>query len=180
VAEPPSTWRIEHLQKRHDRTGFYCGVDELDEYLRRFAGQNEKGGISQHFAAVPEAGAARVLGYYALSAGAVAFDRLPVGMKKRLPRYPIPVAHLDRLAVDRSMQGRGLGQDLLIDAFNRTMRAADQIGIHAIEVVAINDSARRFYRQYLPDSIDSNDHIRQEGHVAHGSCPVNLQVGASR
>lgn len=123
-------------------------MPELDEYLHRFAGQNEKTGIGQHFVAVATAGDSRILGYYALSAGSIAFKLVPDELKKRLARYPIPVAHIGRLAVDLSMQGHGLGEDLLIDALARIARAADEIGIHAVEVVAINDSARRFYPKY--------------------------------
>lgn len=97
---PP--WIIEKLNNRHDRAAFCCGVDELDSYLHRFADQNEKSGISQHFVAVATAGDAKILGYYALSAGSVAFELVPGDLRKRLPRYPIPVAHLGRLAVDQS------------------------------------------------------------------------------
>lgn len=155
-----SSWIVEKLDKRHDRAAFSCGVGELDDYLRRFAGQNEKAGISQHFVAVTAAGDSRILGYYALSAGSVAFELVPDPLKKRLPRYPIPVAHLGRLAVDQSMQGRGLGEDLLIDALARIVRAADEIGIHAVEVVAINDSARRFYLKYGFTSLaDDEQHL---------------------
>lgn len=142
------SWIIEKLDKWHDRAAFVCGVPELDEYLRRFAGQNERSGLSQHFVAVASAGDARILGYYALSAGSVAFELVPEELKNRLPRYPIPVAHIGRLAVDRSMQGRGLGEELLIDALARIARVGDEVGIHAVEVVAINDSARRFYLKY--------------------------------
>ncbi len=147
MPDPPS-WIIEKLDKRHDRAAFSCGVKELDTYLHRFAGQNEKSGISQHFVAVATAGEGGILGYYALSAGSVVFELVPDHLKKRLPRYPVPVAHIGRLAVDRSMQGRGLGEDLLIDALARIARVADEIGIHAVEVVAINGSARRFYLKY--------------------------------
>jgi len=94
-------WVIEKLHKRHDRAAFSCGVADLDGYLRCFAGQNEKNGISQHFVAVAAPGVSVILGYYALSAGSVAFEQVPDELKKRLPRYPIPVAHLGRLAVDR-------------------------------------------------------------------------------
>ncbi|MBN1347224.1 MAG: GNAT family N-acetyltransferase [Phycisphaerae bacterium] len=143
---PP--WIIEKLHKRHDRAASSCGLAELDDYLQRFASQNEKTGISQHFVAVEFAGESEVLGYYAVSAGSVAWDQVPDDLKKRLSRYPIPVAHIGRLAVKQSMQGRGLGEDLLIDALVRILGAADEIGIHAVEVVAINDSARRFYLKY--------------------------------
>jgi ribosomal protein S18 acetylase RimI-like enzyme len=155
-----STWIIEKLGKRHDRAAFSCGIDALDAYLHRFAGQNEKAGISQHFVAVSAGGDTRILGYYALSAGSVAFDVVPEHLRKQLPRYPIPVAHLGRLAVDRSIQGQGVGEDLLIDALLRIMRAADQVGIHAVEVFAINDSARRFYRKYGFTSLaDDKQHL---------------------
>lgn len=159
MADTPS-WIIEKLDKRHDRAAFSCGVESLDDYLRRFAGQNEKSGISQHFVAVATAGDSRILGYYALSAGSVAFDRVPDALRKRLPRYPIPVAHLARLAVDQSMQGHGLGEDLLIDALSRIMHAADEVGIHAVEVVAVNDSARRFYAKYgFTAMVDDERHL---------------------
>ncbi len=140
-------WVIEKLQKRHDRAAFACGNADLDNYFRQFAGQNERAGITQHFVAV-ERGASRVLGYYGLSAGGVDFTVIPESLRKRLPRYPVPVAHIGRLAVDQSSQGRGLGEDLLIDACRRVVGVADQIGIHAIEVVAISGPARSFYLKY--------------------------------
>jgi len=141
-------WIIEPLAKRHDRAAFSCGVKDLDSYLHRYAGQNQSAGISQHFVAVGASGQSRVLGYYALSAGAVAFKQMPAELRKRLPRYPIPVAHLGRMAVDESMHGHGLGEDLLIDALTRVVDVSDEIGVHAVEVVAINDKARSFYLKY--------------------------------
>lgn len=141
-------WIIEKFDKHHDRDAFSCGVEDLDTYLQRYASQNEKAGVSQHFVAVPKAGDSRVLGYYALSAGSVAFEVVPNDLKKRLPRYPIPVAQMGRLAVDQSMQGKGLGIDMLIDALARIARVADEVGIHAVEVVAINDAAKQFYLKY--------------------------------
>lgn len=141
-------WIIEALHRRHDRAAFSCGVAQLDAYLHRFAGQYETNGISRHFVACADAGATKILGYYSLSAGSVAFELVPDELKKRLPRYPIPVAHLGRLAVDRSMQGRGLGEDLLIDALARIPRATGVLAVHAVEVVAIDDRAKQFYRRY--------------------------------
>ena len=141
-------WIIEKLAKRHDRSTFGCGVVGLDEYLRRYAGQNERAGISQHFVAVAAASDTRVLGYYSLSAGSVNFEHIPDELRKRLGRYPIPVAHLGRLAVEKAAQGRGLGRHLLIDAFARIVAAADVIGIHAVEVIAIDDNATQFYEKY--------------------------------
>lgn len=158
MADP--AWTIEKLSKGHDRKSFDCGVSGLNEYLRRFARQNEAAAISQHFVALDSPGSQEVNGYYALSAGAVAFDHVPPDLRKRLPRYPVPVAHLGRLAVDRSAAGHGLGEHLLMDALARTLRAADEIGIHAVEVVAINDAARAFYLKYgFQPLIDDRHHL---------------------
>lgn len=141
-------WTVAPLSRQHDRKAFDCGVTELNDYLRRFARQNQSSGISQHFVALKTPDSAQILGYYALSAGTVAFDQVPEDLRKRLPRYPVPVAHIGRLAVDQGSGGRGLGSWLLIDALARTLRVADQLGIHTIEVLAINEAARHFYQKY--------------------------------
>lgn len=47
-----------------------------------------------------------------------------------------------------------------MDALARTLRAADEIGIHAVEVVAINDAARSFYLKYgFQPLIDDRHHL---------------------
>jgi GNAT superfamily N-acetyltransferase len=64
------------------------------------------------------------------------------------------------LAVDETWQGRRLGERLLIDALTRVVQVADRIAIHAVEVVAINDSARTFYERYgFTPLIDDPRHL---------------------
>lgn len=142
-----SGWQIEELNDGHDRSAFSCGHDSLDDFLRKFAGQNQRSGASRTYV-VTEPNSRIVRGYYAIAAGAVAFETVPDELRKRLARYPVPVAHLGRLAVDRNAQGRGLGSLLLIDALRRIETAAETIGIHAVEVIAIDEGARRFYLKY--------------------------------
>lgn len=60
----------------------------------------------------------------------------------------IPVVLLGRLAVDRSVQGRGLGSWLLVDVLRRAQYLAEHIGIRAIEVDALDDAARTFYLKF--------------------------------
>src|SRR5690606_22641306 len=130
-------WSIESLSAAHQREAFSCGQSSLDEFLKRFANQNERLGISRTFVAV-RPGERVVAGYYSLSARAVEFESFPEDARKRLPRYPVPVAHLGRLAVDQTAQGQKLGEFLLIDALRRAVSAAAVLGIHAVEVVAID------------------------------------------
>jgi GNAT superfamily N-acetyltransferase len=147
MAEGAKQWKIGELSAIHDRSNFSCGQPSLDEFLRKYAGQNQKSGVSRTFVATRHSESA-VCGYYSLAAGAVAFDNVAESLRKTLPRYPIPVAHLGRLAVDQAAQGQSLGSFLLIDALRRIHIAADSIGIHAVEVIAIDDSAKRFCLKY--------------------------------
>jgi GNAT superfamily N-acetyltransferase len=138
---------IELLSRRHDRKPFDCGQPALNDYLQRYARQNQESGVGRTYVAV-EDGGARVVGFYTLSAGSVEFDDAPDDLRRRLPRYPIPVAHLGRLATCRSVQGQGLGGALLYDAIQRTVSVADDIGIVAIEVRAKTVEAREFYLKH--------------------------------
>ncbi len=140
-------WEIQRLNRGHDRTQFDSGVPALNDWLQRFANQHEKRDLARTYVAVL-LGEQRVLGYYALSNHQVHYDALPEIQAKGLPQIDIPVILLGRLAVDRSMQGQGLGRFLLIDALRRAIHVADQVGVRAVEVDAIDQSAKGFYLKY--------------------------------
>ena len=61
---------------------------------------------------------------------------------------PVPVILLSRLAVDRKEQHKGLGKHLLRDAITRSVQAADIVGVRALLVHALHDSARSFYEHF--------------------------------
>ena len=148
MSEPkPIQWAIEKLSAQHDRVNYDCGKAPLNDFLRQYAGQNQKLAISQTYVATAP-GSHAVEGYYTISSGAVQFLNIPDEVRKGLPRYPIPVAHVGRLAVSQNAQGKGLGRLLLLDAMERIVRASDSIGIHAIEVWAKDEDAKRFYIKY--------------------------------
>ena len=69
-------------------------------------------------------------------AGEVSHADAPERVVKGMPRHPIPLIVLARLAVHRKAQGRGLGASLLRDALGRTLNAAEVIGIRALAVHA--------------------------------------------
>ena len=139
-----SRWRIEPLAQCHSREAFDCGVDSLNVFLRAHASQNARKDISRTYVAAPE-GSDKVAGYYTISSGSVDFANIPNELAKRLPKYPVPTALLGRLAVDIQFQGQGLGRLLLVDVLKRIRALADQIGIHAVAVHALDDRATSFY-----------------------------------
>lgn len=156
---PEPAWRIESIANSHETDRFDCSNPSLNDFLQKYAGQNERAGLSRTFVAV-EPDNNVVLGYYSLSAGSVKTESLTEAQRKRLPRYPVPVAHLGRLARDNTVKGQGMGPFLLIDAMRRILLTADEIGVHAIEVIAIDDRARHFYETYRFESlIDDKNHL---------------------
>lgn len=146
---------IEPLTSKHDRNSFDCGEPSLNTYLKQYARQNDEKGLGRTYVAV-EPGQTRIEGYYTISTGAVTFEQVP----EKLPKYPIPVVHLGRLAVDLRSQGKALGELLLIDALKRAAQASEQLGIYAVEVRALNENARRFYLKYgFTSLLDDEMHL---------------------
>ena len=129
----------------HDRQEFECGVPVLDEYLRRFAEQHRRRGISSVYVLTDSAQPARILGYYTLSAAEVDAGRLTEAERKKLPRYPVPCFRLGRLACRSDQQGRGLGKVLLGCAVDRCLKARQQVAAYALVVDAKDDAAKAFY-----------------------------------
>ncbi len=125
---------------------FDCGIPEMNLYLREHAGQNAKKDIARTFVAVRPHESERIGGYYTLTLRSLDFDALP--KEKHLPRYPIPVIHLGRLAVDVAFQGQRLGKRLLLDALTQSQKIADLAGCYAVEVTALNENAAKFYSKY--------------------------------
>jgi GNAT superfamily N-acetyltransferase len=141
-------WREEPIGRHHDRANFDCGSPELNEYLRRYARQNHQSGGAKTFVAVDPAEPARILGYYSISPGAIEFARVPSALTRRLGRYEIPVFRLGRLAVARSMQGQGLGGELLLAAGERALAVASEIGGVALAIDAKDEAAARWYERF--------------------------------
>ena len=129
----------------HDRQGFECGVPVLDEYLRRFAEQHRRRGISSVYVLTDSAQPARILGYYTLSAAEVDAGRLTEAERRKLPRYPVSCFRLGRLACRSDQQGRGLGKVLLGCAVDRCLKARQQVAAYALVVDAKDDAAKAFY-----------------------------------
>ena len=144
---------VEPLAAHHVVDSFECGTPPLDQFLQRFALVNQKTGSARTYVVCR---GLRVVGYYSLVVGAVEHARAPVRVGKGLPRHPIPVMLLARLAVDAREQGRGLGRALLRDALSRTDRAADIAGIRALFVHAKDGEARAWYdaHDFEPSPLD--------------------------
>ncbi|MDO9168821.1 MAG: GNAT family N-acetyltransferase [Methylobacter sp.] len=123
---------------------FACGVDSLDNWLKKRAYPNQINGASRTYV-VSEG--KRVVAYYCLASGALELNNTPALIRRNMPD-PVPIALLGRLAVDKAYQGRGLGVALLQDATVRTAQAAGILGIRGLLVNALSVEAKAFYQHH--------------------------------
>lgn len=141
-------WEEAPLGRQHDRAAFDCKDPDLNAYLRRYARQNHQSGGSKCFIAAPRANPSHILGFYTLSPAALEYKRAPAIAVRGLARYDVPVFRLGRLAVDHSVQGRGLGGALLLRAARRCILVAEQAGGVALLIDAKSNEVARWYAGY--------------------------------
>lgn len=146
---------IAPLGRQHDRKTFDCGVPSLNQYLRLYANQDIKKRVSRIYVATASDIQDRVVGYYSLSAGSLHATDLPEDIRRRLPKYPIPVAMLGRLAISKAYQRQGIGSVLIADALQRTTQARQVMAVYAMVVDARNDRAAEFYHKFGFTSLPS-------------------------
>jgi GNAT superfamily N-acetyltransferase len=141
-------WHEEPINKKHDREAFDCGEEALNEYLRRYARKSHERGGAKTFLAVDDADDKAILGFYGLSPVSVDHARTPEMVRRRLARHEVPGFRLARLAVDRRLQGKGLGGQLLLAAGRRCLLAAAEVGGVVLVIDAQNESVAGWYASY--------------------------------
>jgi GNAT superfamily N-acetyltransferase len=136
-------FRIEKLHRGHATDPFDCGEEPLNRFLDRYALQNQQANASQTYLGLA---GGKIIGFYVLVVGEVAYNAAHERMTKGLAQYPVPVMLLARLAVDLEWQGRKVGSGLVKDAVLRTLQASDIAGIRALTVHAKDERASAFYK----------------------------------
>ncbi|MGK7896124.1 MAG: GNAT family N-acetyltransferase, partial [Xenococcus sp. (in: cyanobacteria)] len=127
-------WIFSPIDKSFDKSAFDCGKPQLNEYLKKYAWQNQKQRYSITFVATVE-NSKEIAGYYCASASSIEFANIPDELNKKLPKYPAPVMLIGQLAIDKKMQGKGLGKLLLMHALSSAVRISSEIGIFAVRVL---------------------------------------------
>jgi predicted N-acetyltransferase YhbS len=130
------------LQPGDDRSEFSCGDPDYDDFIRKYAGQNDfRHHVGRSLVVVDDE---RVVGYATFTLGEIAVDAIPESAVKGLPKYPAPVLRLARLAVDTRYQGAGLGSLLIDGVLRMALRLRDEFGCVAVIVDALR-SSQGFY-----------------------------------
>jgi len=138
-------WISSELQTRHDLTAFDCGKEPLNTWLREQSVRAQDAGTARTYVWTAERSVI-VRAYYSIAPTQVVRDglsRSQSGGYSMIPAYLVA-----RLAIDRSLQGQGLGAELLVDAVARIVRAAGVGGGRLIVLDALDDSAAHFYQRH--------------------------------
>jgi GNAT superfamily N-acetyltransferase len=139
------TLRIRRLEPTDDRSQFASGNPDVDRFFQRFAGQNQ---FRHHIGVTYIAIAAEVIvGFVTVTASEIEIDALPDERRRQLPRYPLPVLRVARLAVAEQAQGRGIGKALLRFALDLARKTAEVVGCTGV-VVDAKPKAKAFYLKY--------------------------------
>ena len=148
---PPSP-----ITEDHDLSSFACGSPALDNWLRIHAARSHLYGHAKTQVVVdPDAGARRVVAFYSLAPASVVRAQLVRKLRANAPD-PVPMILLARLAVDSAYAGKGIGRHLLLDAFNRSGAAAQQIGGRGIMAHAKDEAAVGFYLRWKFERMPSD------------------------
>lgn len=151
-SEKEAKWNFLPIDKKHQRDKFDCGYPVLNDYFKKYARQNHNKGIAKTFVAIPTSGGLKVDGYYTVNSSIIEYESLPDSYQSKMPAYPIPAVLIGKLAVDNTVKGQGLGRELLVNALIRAVNAAQEIGIFAVRVDALDFQAKEFYlkHEFIP------------------------------
>jgi GNAT superfamily N-acetyltransferase len=142
-------WHEEPISKKHNRKGFDCGQADLNGFLAKHARQAHESGASKTYVAVDDAHTGTILGFYTLSPAQVDFYLAPEAARPAGGgRHPIGGFRLGRLAVSKTLQGQGLGGELLVAAARRCILVSTQVGGSLLLIDAKDRRAADWYKSY--------------------------------
>lgn len=136
---------IRALRQSDDRSAFQSGDEALDRFFHRFAGQNQ----FRHYLGVTYVAVdgGHILGFATVAPRHLEIDDLPERTRTKLPRYPVPVLGLARLAVHQSARSTGIGAQLLRFVNKLAAKMAEEFGCAGV-VVDAKAGAEEFYAKF--------------------------------
>lgn len=144
-----------HIQAKHDRKSFDCGLEPLNSFLKQTAMQNEKKDLTRTYILSSEENESQIAGYFTLITGEA---QVPDNAKNTLLKYPhpTPILKIARLAVDKNYQGQGIGEFLLFDILHKAIEMSNMLAFIGVFVDAKNIKAKDFYLKYGFTPINSD------------------------
>jgi GNAT superfamily N-acetyltransferase len=161
------SYRVEPFAAGHDLDAFDCGHDALNGWLRQHAELATGQGTRTYLLTDEATGA--IVGYFAVAPHLLERADAPRGVGRGAPQR-IPAILLAKLALDISVQGQGLGAELMVHALTTIVAAARAAGGRVVVVDAVDENAASFYRthDFKPSPADPPRLIMKLSTAAHG------------
>ncbi|MEV4418763.1 GNAT family N-acetyltransferase [Patulibacter sp. NPDC049589] len=139
---------------RHDRSDFHSGEPALDDWLRRYAGQNRRRDTAATWViATPDD---QVVAYASLAMTAIDRSAAPVSIAKHAPD-PVPALLLGRLAVDQRCHGLGIATTLVAHVLATAVELNTKAACRAVVVTALHEQARAWWERLGFHPFDPDD-----------------------
>lgn len=142
----PEGWRVELLDRTHNRKGFSSGQEQVDKWLKRSALQSQTKHLSSTKVLLDHDN--QLVGYYTLATSQVDFSDLPIEAAKSLPQRQLPVAVLAWLGIASSFQDRGIGKRLLATALKDCYDASETFSFIAVILDCVDEPSKTFYQRF--------------------------------
>lgn len=123
---------------------FDCGDENLNKYIKTHAYLNDTNNLSKTFVCIDDN---VIVGFVTLCNAQIEFKDMPVSYKNKYPRYPVPSIKIARLAVEKTLQGRGYGKDILTFALKKSVQVSLEVGVKLI-VADVKEQSKEFYKKY--------------------------------
>jgi GNAT superfamily N-acetyltransferase len=140
--------------RRHDREQFDSGEPVLDEWLRRYAGQNRRRDTAATWVIADAQDV--VVAYASISMTGIDRSAAPEIVAKGAPD-PVPALLLGRLAVDRRYAGLGIGTTLAAHVLATAVELNEKAACRAVVVTALNSNARSWWQRLGFHAFDPSD-----------------------
>lgn len=138
----------------HDRSNFDSGAPDLDQWLRRFAGQNRRRDTAATWVMTDPSGA--VMAYASIAMTGIDRSAAPAALARHAPD-PVPALLLARLAVDRRVAGLGVGTALAAHVLTTAVELNAKAACRAVVGNALNPAARSWWVRLGFHPFDPND-----------------------
>jgi GNAT superfamily N-acetyltransferase len=159
----------------HDRAGFESGEPMLDQWLRRYAGQNRRRDTAATWVVANPDGV--VAAYASVAMTAIDRSAAPPAIVKQAPD-PVPALLLGRLAVDRRFVGLGVGTALTAHVLATAVELNEKAACRAVVVTAIHREARAWWERIGFHPFDPDDPEQLDLHLLTADIRETLRRGA--
>jgi GNAT superfamily N-acetyltransferase len=158
--------------RRHHREQFDSGEPVLDEWLRRYAGQNRRRDTAATWVIADAHDT--VIAYASVAMTGIDRSAAPDAMAKAAPD-PVPALLLGRLAVDHRYAGLGIGSTLAAHVLATAVELNEKAACRAVVVSALTQRARTWWQRLGFHPFDPNDPDQLELYLLTAEIDVTLQ-----